>query len=114
MKFKKTFLIGSKAFFNKFDDYTSKDIDELIILERPFNISNKNIKMLNMKLNNKDVFLYYPITKDEFINEVFETNVPMKVGKFLVKEFAEYIRMLTTEPDISQEPKFLSVFGDLA
>lgn len=28
------------------------------------------------------------------------------------KEFAEYIRMLTTEPDISQEPKFLSVFGD--
>ena len=89
----KQFIIGSKAFFDYFDDYQSKDIDEIVILDRPLNISNKSIKVLNMKHDNKDVFFYWPLTKEEFIKEALNSNLPMKAGKFLVKDFAEYIGM---------------------
>ena len=101
----KSFIIGSNSFFNKFKDYKSKDLDELIILSHPLNISDKSVKVLNLKHGNKDIFFYWPLTKDEFIQETLNSSVPMKAGKFLVKEFADYIGM--TIDDLKQlKPMF--------
>ena len=102
-----SFIIGSTYFFkDKFNDFESKDIDELIILDKPLNVSDKSIKVLNAKINNKDVFFYWPLTKEEFIQDTLNSDLPMKVGKFLVKEFAkDYLNM-----SIDELKKFENVF----
>ena len=44
MESKNKFKIGSNYFFKgKFEDFESKDIDELVILDRPLNIADKSI-----------------------------------------------------------------------
>lgn len=90
-----TFIIGSTYFFkDKFNDFESKDIDELNILDRPLNVSDKSVKVLNAKIGNKDIFFYWPLSKEEFIQDTLNSDLPMKVGKFLIKEFAkDYLKM---------------------
>ena len=46
---------------------------------------------MNMKIDGRDVFMYKNMDKKGFMDEVFETNVFMKAGKFLIPEFNEYI-----------------------
>jgi len=87
MKIIKQFTIGSNVFFKNFTDYFSKDIDELIICDEL--IDNK--KCLNMKIKNKDIFLYKQMKKQEMIEFDLNSNVNMKAGKYLVPEFANYI-----------------------
>lgn len=87
MKIIKQFTIGSNVFFKNFTDYFSKDIDELIICDEL--IDNK--KCLNMKIKNKDIFLYKQMEKQEMIEFDLNSNVNMKAGKYLVPEFANYI-----------------------
>ena len=80
----KSINIGSQIFFSSFDDYNSKDIDILHIIDYP--IFGETIQV--MRKDNKDEFLMYNFGKDKLIEL---TKDPIQVGKFLVPEFAEYI-----------------------
>lgn len=96
MKPIKTFIIGSRAFFTGMEGYIPKDNDELNIMDRfPFKGN-----VLNMKMNGKDVFFFRNMNKEGFIKDTLECSVPMRVGKFLVPEFAEYLGM--TIADLKQ------------
>lgn len=89
MKEKISFKIGSRYFFENFDDFVLKDIDTLVIID---DWCVKRTNVLNLKdKNGNDIFFYRDMTKDEFIKNTIESKVPMRCGKFLIKEFNEYI-----------------------
>lgn len=90
MKPIKTFIIGSRAFFEGMHGFSSKDTDELNIMDKfPF----KSNSIHANKLHGKDVFFFRNMTKKEFIDDLRNSKLPMCAGKFLVPEFAEYIGM---------------------
>ena len=84
----KKIRIGSTVFFSSFSDFKSKDVDELCIISKPIN--NKNTGFC-IKANKKDFILYPQLTKDEFIDIDLKVNDALKIGKYLVPEFIEYI-----------------------
>ena len=87
MKPKKQFQIGSSYFFSKYDDYHSKDYDDLCIMDT-FIFPGR---VMNMKIKDRDVFMFRDMDKSGFLADLRETGVHMKAGKFLVPEFNEYI-----------------------
>ena len=89
MKPIKIFRIGSIAFFKDIENFEPKDIDELAIMDSF--IFKTNIMRAN--LNGKDVFFCRNMNKEEFIKDALESKVPMRIGKFLVPEFAEYLKL---------------------
>ena len=89
MKPIKIFNIGSSCFFKDyFPDYVEKDRDELQIMDTFFP-SKTNV--LNLKDGKNDVFFWRNMDKEGFIEDCLACNGPMRAGKFLVKEFADYI-----------------------
>lgn len=90
MKPIKTFNIGSSVFFKDFPDYKSHDVDKLCIMDT-FPIKGTNV--LNLKKDGEDVFFYKSLSKSEFIGDALNSNVPMRVGKFLVPEFVKYLNL---------------------
>ena len=88
MKPKRQFQIGSSYFFNKYEDYHSKDYDDLCIMDT-FNFPGRRV--MNMKIKGNDVFMFRDMDKQGFLDDIKETGVYMKAGKFLVPEFNEYI-----------------------
>ena len=97
----KEFRIGSAVFFDQYPDYKVKDIDLLNLTDYAL-FGNP---IMNMKLKEKDIFFMPNEHKDIMIRKTLESNVPMRVGKFLVKEFADYIG-LTIEDLKKLEPMF--------
>ena len=87
MKEKISFQIGSRAFFGEMKDFTSKDNDRLYIMEG-WDVKGN---ILNLHVKDKDCFFIKDTTKDELIAQTLEANIPLRAGKFLVKDFAEYI-----------------------
>ncbi len=87
MKPIKKFIVGSKVFFDGMPGFNPHDVDILCIMDI-WNIEDTNI--LNMKLNGEDVFFTKNMNKEEFIQNAFEES-PMRIGKFMAPEFAEYI-----------------------
>lgn len=84
----KKIIVGSVCFFKQFEDFKPKDIDELwIIGDSLFS----KCKSLLIHGNNKDIILYQQLSKDEFIENDLEINDSIKLGKYLVKDFVEYI-----------------------
>ena len=75
-----TFIIGSSVFFKDYSDYKSHDIDKLCIMDT-FPIKGTNV--LNLKKNGEDVFFYRNMNKSEFIKDTLESNVSMRVGKWI-------------------------------
>ena len=81
--------MGSSYFFDRYDDYKIKDNDELHIVDE-FIFPNR--VCMNMKLfDGNDIFIFKNTDKQEYINDVYESGVNMKVGKFLIPEFNKYI-----------------------
>ena len=81
--------MGSSYFFDRYDDYKIKDNDELHIVDE-FIFQNR--VCMNMKLfDGNDIFIFKNTDKQEYINDVYESGVNMKVGKFLIPEFNKYI-----------------------
>lgn len=108
MKTTKQFIIGSNVFFTDYyDDYISHDIDELHIMD---NWSIKNTNVLNFKNNGKDIFYFKDMSKQEFINDTLMCNTPMRVGKFLVPEFAQHLNM--TIDDLKQLKPMIDKLDD--
>lgn len=84
----KTFIIGSMPFFNGLEGYNPKDIDELNIMDEfPFRTNIMHMKWFD----GKDVFLCRNMDKDGFIEDTIKCDTPMRAGKLLVPEFAEYL-----------------------
>lgn len=82
------FKIGSQVFFNEMSDYKVKDNDWLAIVDHI--IGNKT--MINAKINNDDIFMYRNnLSKNDFIEDTFKSDLSMRAGKFLVPEFVKYI-----------------------
>lgn len=104
IKPKLSFIIGSNVFFNNFEDFKSKDIDELYIISEKI----EGNKIFNMKLDGKDIFLCPNMSKEDFIKTTLESNDPIKVGKFLVPDFIKYIDLT-----ISDLKKLDCLFGKL-
>ena len=95
MKLIKKFDIGSNVFFmNKFDDYIPKDYDILYLFDE-WIINDTNV--LNRKRGGNDVFYFKNMSLDEFIDDTLNCKTPMRVGKFIVPEFAEYLNMTISD-----------------
>ena len=83
--------MGSSYFFDRYDDYSDSNLqyDELHIVDE-FIFPNR--VCMNMKLfDGNDIFIFKNTDKQEYINDVYESGVNMKVGKFLIPEFNKYI-----------------------
>lgn len=80
-------LIGSQYFFSCYDDFQSKDIDELQIIE-----TNEFSQIRQITGQGKCLFLMkrHP-SKEEYINWAIKSNVGMVIGKFLIPEFCTEI-----------------------
>ena len=105
MKVIKKIKCGSSVFFNKFDDYNSKDTDWIVFVDK----IPGNQLMWRVKIKDDDLMMFKNgTTKQQHIDMVFDTNVPLKVGKFLVPEFNEYIGF-----DISELKQFDEIINQL-
>ena len=92
MKTIKLFQMGSSYFFNDYEDYNLKDNDELHVLDEwKFPKTNGLIMTLKNPKTKKDIFYIKNTNKKEYIDDVIESKVYMRVGKFLIPEFNEYI-----------------------
>lgn len=85
----KEITVGSIAFFSSFEDFSSKDKDILVIVDD--GIEDKNCFVF--RHNGEDVFFYKIDTKENYINSTISSNDNLKAGKFLVPDFADYIKM---------------------
>ena len=85
------FITGSNAFFTKFDDFKSKDIDVLIIDDKP--TEYKDYRQIHLT-KGKCVFEWRNMSSDEFINFALEhQNPPMQMIKFLTPDFIKHINL---------------------
>jgi hypothetical protein len=80
-------LIGSKYFFSCYEDFKSKDIDELQIIEtdefaQKRQITGQGRCLFQMKKHDN---------KEDYINWAVKSNIGMVIGKFLVPEFCAEI-----------------------
>ena len=82
------YTVGSKYFFEKYPDYQSKDTDILIVEDEPSHQFPYKHMMI-IRGQGKDIFYYKRKTAEEFVDYTLELNVPMSIGKFLIKEFCE-------------------------
>ena len=87
MKPIKQFQMGSTYFFSNYKDFKSKDYDDLCIMDT-FIFPGC---VMNAKLDGKDVFLFKNMPKQGYIDDLLNSGVNMKAGKFLIPEFNEYI-----------------------
>ena len=80
-------LIGSQYFFSCYEDFDSKDIDELELIE------TDNFKyMRQLSGQGKCLFqLKKYSSKEEYIDWALQSNLGMVVGKFLVPTFCNAI-----------------------
>ena len=79
--------MGSSYFFSDYEDYQMKDYDEICIMDEF--IFSENV--MNMKFENKDVFLFRNMDKKGYVDDVIDSGVYMKLGKFLIPEFNNFI-----------------------
>ena len=88
MKILKKIKCGSSIFFSKFDDYKLKDIDWMIFADK----LPGDKPMWRVKIKDDDLMMFkHGTTKQQHIDMVFDTGVSLKIGKFLIPEFNEYI-----------------------
>lgn len=94
-------LVGSNVFFKGIDEFKSKDIDILELVDNPIGFKNQR----QFKFKDKCVFQWRRMPVNEFISVTLSNNVPMEVGKFLVPEFIEVMNI--TLDDLKKlEPLF--------
>lgn len=81
------FLMGSQYFFSCYEDFNSKDIDEIEIIETN---DFKYIRQLTGK--GRCLFQLKKLNNvNDYIEYALQSNVGMVIGKFLIPEFCEAI-----------------------
>ena len=84
------FLVGSNVFFRGyFEDFTSKDIDTVVLEDNPNGY--QNIRQFHLK--DICIFQWRRMDKNEFIDLSLERGLVMELGMFLVPEFARELEM---------------------
>lgn len=79
--------MGSQYFFSCYDDFTSKDIDEIQIIE-----TNKFSHMRQLTGQGKCLFQLKKYSSfEEYINWDVRSNLGMVIGKYLIPEFCNEI-----------------------
>ena len=96
MKPIKIFSIGSSVFFSEITGFVPRDTDELCIMD---DFTRDGTNVIHTHLHGKDVFFYRDMDKNGFIKDALESKNPMRVGKFLVPAFVEYIGLKVNELD---------------
>lgn len=99
-------LMGSQYFFSCYDDFESKDIDEVQIIEtnefeQVRQITGRGKCLFQMKKHD---------TKEEYIEWALKSNIGMVIGKFLVPEFCAEIGF--TIEDLPRLEPLLSKLDD--
>ena len=85
----KKILVGSNYFFKDLKDFSSKDIDYLVLEHNPKGYQNQ----YQLTGKNECLFKWRKMPVAEFIDITLKTKCPMEAGKFLVKEVAYMIGM---------------------
>lgn len=81
------FLMGSQYFFSCYDDFNSKDIDEIEIIE-----TNDFNYVRQLTGQGKCLFQLKKLSsKEKYIDYALQSTLGMVVGKFLIPEFCEAI-----------------------
>lgn len=81
------FLMGSQYFFSCYEDFNSKDIDEIEIIE-----TNDFNYMRQLTGQGQCLFqLKKQPSKEDYIDYALKSSLGMVVGKFLIPEFCEAI-----------------------
>lgn len=93
----KEFKVGSSYFFDKFDDFKSKDEDFLLITDNPINSKHK---LMGFKIENKDYFIISNLSKEALLDYHINCKTPMLCGKFLIPEVCEFFNI--TIDDLKQ------------
>lgn len=82
-------LMGSQYFFSHYDDFNSKDIDEIEIIE-----TDQFKWFCQLTGQNRCLFQFKKLNcSDDYINYALSSNLGMVIGKFLIPEFCEEIGM---------------------
>ena len=83
----KTILVGSTYFFKNIEEFKSKDIDRVVLVDNPqgFNFVRQTSG------SGSCLYEWKRMSADEFVDFTLNSKLPMSVGKFLVKEFCEEI-----------------------
>ena len=81
------FLMGSSYFFSCYDDFTSKDIDELELVE------SSDFKYIRQLTGKRKCLFQLKIcpSKEGYIDYALQSNLGMVIGKFLIPEFCDTI-----------------------
>ena len=100
------YIIGSQYFFSCYPDFTSKDIDEIQIIE-----TNEFSHMRQITGQGRCLFQLkkYP-SKEEYINWDLYANLGMAVGKYLIPEFCNQIGF--TVEDLPKVKSLLTKLDD--
>lgn len=97
-------LMGSQYFFSCYDDFCSKDIDEIEIVE-----TNEFKYVRQLTGQGKCLFqLKKQETVDDYIDYALQSNLGMVAGKFLIPEFCEAIGLT-----INDLPKLKALINEL-
>lgn len=83
----KLILVGSTYFFKNYEDFKSKDIDKLILVDNP----NSFYYSRQITTSNSCLFEWRRMSPRRFINHTLKFNNGMELGKFLVPEFVREI-----------------------
>jgi hypothetical protein len=97
-------LIGSQYFFSGYDDFVSKDIDEIQIID-----TNEFSQMRQITGQGRCLFLMKRhSSKEDYINWALKSQIGMVLGKFLVPEFCAAIGF-----SVADLSKLLPLIGKL-
>lgn len=96
MKIEKTFLVGSGVFFNGLKGYSSKDEDYLHVCNPYPKIKCNNLFLHIFPENTKngkgrDEIFMRKMTKEEYITTSLECKEYLRLGKYIVPEFIDYL-----------------------
>ena len=80
-------LMGSQYFFSCYDDFNSKDVDELTIIDTD---EFRHIRQITGQ-GRCMFFMKRHKSKEEYIEFAMSSKLGMVIGKFLVPEFCEEI-----------------------
>ena len=101
------FTVGSNVFFNGLEGFTPKDQDALYIMDSWI---SKNATQLRMRVDNIDKILAPKLTKKQYIDDCLHSDTTMRMGKFFVPAFAEYIGLEVE--DLKVFEKYLDILPD--
>ena len=85
----KEIIVGSSAFFGCMKGFRSKDVDRLCILNA-FPFGGKT-NVFHTQDDKDDYILYRNMGKEGYIKDALDSKEPLRLGKFLVPEFIEYV-----------------------